>query len=62
MFGQVTQVRQGLLDMTLPDWQTIDWRTLPLVLIAVLALFRFHLGIPWTLAICAGVGMGLAWV
>jgi len=38
----------------------IAWRTVPLVLIAVLALFRFHLGIPKTLAICAGVGMVLA--
>ena len=62
VFAKVSEVRLGILDMTLPDLQTIDWRTIPLVLIAVLALFRFHLGIPWTLAICAGVGMGLAWV
>ncbi len=61
MFMKVGHVRHGPLAMTLPDLQTIDWRTIPLFLIAVLALFRFHIGIPATLAICAVAGLGLAW-
>ncbi len=62
IFGEVRDVRYGPLDMSWPNLQTLDWRALPLVAIAVLSLFRFHLGIPVTLAICAAGGLLLAQV
>ena len=62
VFGEVRNVEFNILDVTLPVWQSIDWRAVPLVLTAILSLFRFHLGIMATLAICAVGGLGLTYL
>ncbi|MBC8036609.1 MAG: chromate efflux transporter [Rhizobiales bacterium] len=58
LFGKVERAG-GLFKPWLPDWSTLDVPALILSLIAVVALLRFHLGIPKTLALC-GV-LGLIW-
>jgi chromate transporter len=59
VFAEVARVKAGLIDMAWPGWATLDWAALALSLIAAFALLRLHLGIIWTLALTAA--LGLAW-
>jgi chromate transporter len=59
VFGEVTRLKTGLIDMAWPGWASLDWAALALSLIAAFALLRLHLGIMPTLALCAA--LGLAW-
>ena len=54
----------GILDLgssrpAWPVWSTLDPWALGLMLVAGVALFRFHLGVPATLAICALLGVAI---
>ena len=55
LFGTVTR-GDGWVRPWLPQWSGLDPMSVILSLIAAAALLRFHLGIPKTLALCAGLG------
>ncbi len=57
MFATVERFKAGVIDMALPQWASINWPALALSLIAAVALLRFRLGIMWTLALTAALGL-----
>lgn len=59
MFATVETRAWGPLRLALPDPASVDVAALALSFVAAIALFRFHLGIPCTLALCAA--LGAAW-
>lgn len=59
LFGKVERLGSGFFKPWWPEWATLDPAVLTLSLLAAVVLLRFHLGIPKTLALCAG--LGLAW-
>lgn len=56
LFSKVNRV-DGVFQPWLPDWPTLDLAALVISIIAAFALLRLHLGIPKTLALCAGLGV-----
>ena len=56
IFGKVERW-SGLFKPWVPDWSTLDLAALAISIIAAVALLRFHLGVPKTLALCAGLGL-----
>ena len=58
VFGDATRL-QGLFQPWMPQWQGFDALALLISMVAALALLRFHLGVPKTLALCAGLGLVL---
>jgi chromate transporter len=54
LFARVNRM-DGVFQPWLPEWPTLDLAAL--VIIAAFALLRLHLGIPKTLALCAGLGV-----
>jgi chromate transporter len=56
-FAEVAERRLGPLRLLHPNPSTIDWTAVALTAVAVLATFRFQLGIPKTLATCAALGL-----
>lgn len=57
MFAQVREATFGPLQLAVPVWSTLDpWATL-LAAAAIVAMFRFHLGMLTTLAGCAAAGV-----
>ena len=59
LFGSVTAVWHGPMQLWTPDLASLDVAALMLALLAAILLFGFHFGIVSTLAIAAGVA--LAW-
>ncbi|MEE7477507.1 hypothetical protein MHIMP23_14615 [Methylobacterium hispanicum] len=59
LFGALRAVRLGPLRLDLPVWSSLDPYALALALAAMLALFRFKLGVPTVLAACAAAGLAL---
>ncbi len=57
LFGNVETLPIGIAGMAWPEWSSIDLASLGLLAIASAALFRFHAGIPLTLALSAALGM-----
>ena len=57
LFREVGVLDLGVARPAWPVWSTLDPWALGLMLVAVLALFRFHLGIPATLGICSVLGV-----
>ena len=62
LFGEVGLLDLGIAAMPWPVWPTLDPWSLGLMLVAGVALFRFHLGVPATLAVCAGLGVAIRMV
>ncbi len=58
-FAEVTLEEVGPLTLWTPDVETVDWLAVVLAVLAGVALLRFHLGLAWTLALSAV--LGLAW-
>lgn len=56
LFSKVNRMA-GVFQPWLPDWPTLDLAALVISIIAAFALLRLHLGIPKTLALCAGLGV-----
>lgn len=56
LFGKVERM-PGWFKPWLPEWQSFDAAAAVLSVIAALALLRFHLGIPKTLALSAALGL-----
>ena len=59
LFARVNRVRAGPLDLAWPDVTSLDPAAAMLSLVAVIALFRFKLGMIPTLVLCGG--LGFAW-
>ena len=57
LFAKVGRASFGFFQPWLPDPATLDPAALVLSLIAAATLLRFHLGLAWTLALCAALGM-----
>ena len=56
IFGHVGEERLGPLRWLVPTWSTVDVAALVLAASALVAMLRFDLGLPRTLALCAAVG------
>ena len=59
VFGEFREFRAGPLNLDVPQLASIDWAAAGLTAIAALLLFRFHLGVMKTLAVCVVLGLGL---
>ena len=57
VFGQVDVVHAGVLAVNVPVFSTISWPALALSVAAVIAMFRFKLGMFPTLLGCSGAGV-----
>jgi chromate transporter len=57
VFGQVAERHFGPVRLLVPNIASIDFAAAALSALAMLALFRFKLGLPKTLAASAGLGM-----
>ena len=57
LFREVGVLDLGIANPAWPVWSTLDPWALGLMIVAVFALFRFHLGIPATLGICSVLGV-----
>ncbi|HEV2846520.1 MAG TPA: chromate transporter, partial [Thermoanaerobaculia bacterium] len=56
LFARVDEVRFGILRLEIPQWETLDPAVLLLTVAAMLALFRFKVGMGWTLLGSAVLG------
>jgi chromate transporter len=59
LFGGVDVAHLGPLELTSPNWASLDPLALGLSGVAVIALFGLRLGMIATLALCAGLGLAL---
>jgi chromate transporter len=59
MFSRSTEKHFGLLRLFSPEWVSIDWGATGLTVLAMLAIFRFKMGLPKTLA--ASAVLGIVW-
>ena len=59
IFREVTQVRGYGLSFDAPVLATADPWALALSLAAIIAIFRFKIGMMWTLAACSAIGIAL---
>lgn len=59
VFAHVTERHFGPVRVLVPDIASIDFAAATLSVLAMLALFRFKLGLPKTLA--ASAALGIAW-
>lgn len=57
LFARVSLLDLGLLQVTLPDATSLDWKALALTVVAAVALLRFKLPIPVLLVLCAVLGV-----
>ena len=57
LFGQVQEIRGYGMVLNVPVLAAADWRAIFLSLVAVIALFRFRIGLMTTLALCSGLGL-----
>jgi chromate transporter len=57
LFGKVGQIQAGPMDMPWPVWSSLDPAAAVLSLIALVAVFRFRIGLIPTLALCGGLGL-----
>jgi chromate transporter len=56
LFGRVAELRLGPLRLLVPELASLDAAAAALATVAALALFRFRIGVPATLAGCAALG------
>lgn len=56
-FGEVEERRFGALRVLVPEWATVDIAAVAMTVGAFVAMFRFKVGMVWTLLACALVGL-----
>ncbi len=61
-FTDVNVWSSGLIQTSVPNFASLDWRVVILTLMAALIAFRLHLGIPTMLVICSVAGLGLSFL
>ena len=59
IFRDFAALDAGLLHVDVPRLASVDWPALALSLVAAVLLFRLHLGVIRTLAVCVVLGLGL---
>ena len=59
LFGELGGWTAGPVRLLVPAWPSLDIAAAIVFVFAALALLRFHLGIPRTLALCAGLGIAV---
>jgi chromate transporter len=59
IFTTVDEQRLGPMHLSVPDWTTLDPAALLIAAASALAILRFHIGIGWTLA--GAAALGLVW-
>jgi chromate transporter len=59
IFREVTPVRSYGLSFDAPVLASIDIWALVLCCVAIVAIFRFKIGMLWTLALCSALGVGI---
>jgi chromate transporter len=59
MFGKVTLVDGGWLQLWTPVWSTLDWRVIALSVVSGALLLWQHWGIPAVLAVASALAVGL---
>lgn len=57
VFQQVNQVRLGVLQLQVPQWDTVQWPMVVLSVIAMFATLRLKIGIGWVLTGAAVLGI-----
>jgi chromate transporter len=57
IFDVVNEVRVGVLQLSIPDWSTLNIPALVLSLLALFLTFRLHWGMFQTLGVCAVLGL-----
>jgi chromate transporter len=62
LFTEVTSPADGAIGPPVPVLGSLDPVALVLAAVAVAALFRFRLGVPKTLALCAALGLAAGWL
>lgn len=64
LFARVGEWRAGPVSVAWPEWGSLNIPALVLTLLAFIALFRFRLGMGWTMALCGALGVaakGMGW-
>jgi chromate transporter len=59
LFRSVGELGVGWFRPAWPDWSSLDWKAAVLSAFAMLAMFRWHVGMLPTLAICGAAGLVL---
>ena len=59
IFHQFSPLRAGPLHLDIPQLVAVDWPAVGLSVVAAVLLFRAHLGVIKTLAVCIVLGLGL---
>jgi chromate transporter len=62
LFGTLVEMEAGPLRLLLPAPESLDVWAAGLAIVAVVALLRLHLGLFWTLALCAALGVARGWL
>lgn len=59
LFNEVSTIVFGPVSLPWPRLESVDLAAVALAIVAAVALFRFRLGVPRTLALAAGLGLAL---
>ena len=57
LFGEVSETHRYGMRVFVPNWSTVDWMAIAISAAALVAMFRFKVGMIVTLAVSAGVGL-----
>jgi chromate transporter len=57
LFGKVAEHHVGPLRLLVPDWSTVDLAAVAITAAAMIAMFRYHMGMITTLAGSAAIGL-----
>lgn len=60
LFARVGEARFGPLELTAPDWASLDWRAAVLTVLALAMTFALKWGVVRVLAVCAAGGLLLS--
>lgn len=59
---KVEKVSYGPLSLIMPELSSLNWMAALIALFAALLVFRFKLGLPIVLGICAAIGLGTSFI
>jgi chromate transporter len=59
VFGTIAMTEMGPLRLLRPEWATLSFSALALTIVALIATFKLHLGMPKTLALSAALGLAV---
>lgn len=56
LFHEVREQQHGPLQLHVPEWSSLDWRSLAISIIACILTFRFNWGVLRVLGVCVALG------